>query len=571
MKKISKPLAVTVAVTLISAVIGGAAYAARTYTSSEISQLQKVITGNAELTENMDVNGDSSVNVFDICTMKANSSQDTGVLTECSVPVTEKNAKLQSRYLIRDNTVWLIQSGSAAEFNVKGTKASVTLAGDDGIYNGADYRPRYAVYADGELVKEGTMSAETEEVVLFEGTEQKNVSVKVILLSEAMYGGVGVKSVDVTSSSASPVTAVPKNDLCIEFIGDSITCAYGVEGNSSSESFKTTTENFTKSYAYLAAQQLGADYNTVSYSGHGVISGYSSGDKNTDSLIPDCYGIASKFGDYNEPWDFSKKNNDAVVVNLGTNDSHYVNADLETRSAEFRDGYLAFLKTIRENNPDAVIICTLGIMGCNELYPYIEKAAELFRAEVDDNIFCYESAVQNGNADGYGSDWHPSAITQQNNGYVMADKICQALGIESSQIGLDVAADGVYDISINAESGANASHFVGYDKSFWINMVMGGDSSDDIEGVISEIGLKAGGEYRLEFDITTGADVDVPVLVRGKEEYFKDTVSATSEKQHYSNTFTVSTDDADAEIAFQVGGTNYYNVTLSNVRLIKTK
>ena len=34
------------------------------------------------------------------------------------------------------------------------------------------------------------------------------------------------------------------------------------------------------------------------YSGYGVLSGYTSGDINTDSLIPDCYGLIGKLPDY---------------------------------------------------------------------------------------------------------------------------------------------------------------------------------------------------------------------------------------------------------------------------------
>lgn len=571
MKKTHKrTLAAGTAITL-SAALAITAGAAILYSVTDISALQKALTGSSAVSADTDLTGDSSVNVLDLCLMKKLRGSDTGETVTSTIPVSEENVKFQGRYLVREDAAWLIHSGSAAEFTVTGTSASVTLAGDGGIYNGADYRPRYGVYVDGELILDTTMSTASETVKLFEGTASRTAKVKVMLLSEAMYGGIGVKELEVTSSAAVPVKGLPQNDLCIEFIGDSITCAYGVEGAASSESFKTTTENFSKSYAYLAAQQLEADYTVVSYSGHGIVSGYSSGDKNSDSLIPDCYDTASKFGDYNEQWDFSKRSKDAVVINLGTNDINYVNADFETRSAEFTEGYLAFLKHLREKNPDSTLICTLGVMGGSELYPLIEAAAEQFRSEVDDNIFCFESAVQNGNADGYGSDWHPSEPTQINNGYIVADKICQALGMESSQIGLDVAADGTYDVVLDTESGANAAHFVGYDKSFWINMVMGGDSADDIEGLISGIGLKAGGEYRLEFDYTSSVDVTMPVLVRGSSEYFSDSVSSTGEKQHFEGTFEVSADDAAAEIVFQLGGTDYYNMTISNVKLVKTK
>ena len=567
--KHKKTITAAVAAAVSSVVLISAASGAYSYTLSDLQQLQGSLVGKNALRTGDDVNGDGSVNIFDLSILKQRLRADTGEVTESSYPTTAEYVKLQGRNLQKDGITWLVQSGSAAEFTVTGTSAVLSLAGDGGVNSDPDYRPRYAVYVDDTLILDKTMDAASETVTLFEEGASRTAKVRVMLLSEAMYGGIGVREIQVTSSAAVPVKPAAKNDLCIEFIGDSITCAYGVEGASNYESFKTTTENFSKSYAYLAAQQLGADYSAVSYSGHGIISGYSSGDKNTDSLVPDYYTLISKQSDYAVPWDFSVRTNDAVVLNLGTNDINYVTAEFETRSVEFTEGYLAFLKVIRENNPDAYIICTLGTMGGEDLYPLIETAVDTFRTEVDDKIMCYASAVQNGNADGYGSDWHPSAVTQQNSAYVLADKICQALGMESSQIGLDVAADGVYDVTMNTEAGANAAFFVGYDKSFWVNMVEGGDSADDIEALISGISLKADGTYRLQFDYTTNVDVEIPVLVRGSKEYFSSSVEAVADKQHFEDTFTVSQTDADAEIVFQLGGLDYYNVTLSNVKLVK--
>ena len=76
----------------------------------------------------------------------------------------------------------------------------------------------------------------------------------------------------------------------------------------------TSTENFMKSYAYLTAKKLDADYSAVSYSGHGIISGYTTGDRNTESLVPDCYTNIAKLKDYAKPWDFSSHRNDVVVI-----------------------------------------------------------------------------------------------------------------------------------------------------------------------------------------------------------------------------------------------------------------
>lgn len=569
--KIQKITATTAAITMTTGIVALSATAA--LNSRQLLHLQDALFGKTAVLTTDDVNGDQAVNGFDLAFLKRSLFANTGESSASDISVNAETVKLTGRTLTKENTTWLIQSGSAAEFTVSGSSASVTLAGDRASENDEKSRPRYGVFVDGELIADELMDAKTKTVTLFEGKTNRTADVKIMLLSEAMNGAVGVTSLHVESSAVNPVVPAPKKELCIEFIGDSITCAYGVEGANAYESFTTSTENFSKSYAFLTAQKLNADYSAVSYSGHGIISGYSAGETaNTDSLIPDCYGLASKYWEYNKEWDFaSARKNDVVVINLGTNDLNYVSHSPDTRNAEFVKGYIAFLKMIREKNPDAFIICTVGTMGGNEeIYPLIALAVEEYgQSEKDSRVMSYESATQNSTADGIGSDWHPSAVTQQKSAYVLADKICQALGIESDQIGLDVAADAVYDVSIDETNGANAAFFVGYDKSFWINMVEGGNSSAEIEATLSGIRLMKNGTYRLEFECTTGKDVTIPVLLRGKKQYYESSFDCGADKIVFSEEFTVDAEDADAQLVFQIGGEDYYNVTLGNIRLTK--
>ena len=44
---------------------------------------------------------------------------------------------------------------------------------------------------------------------------------------------------------------------------------------------------------------------------------------------------------------------------------------------EFIQEYANFLYLIREKNPKLYILCSLGILGGDELYPLIERAIEL--------------------------------------------------------------------------------------------------------------------------------------------------------------------------------------------------
>ncbi len=568
-------LCITAALSALAIACGTSASAALTYTSEDAVHLRNGLFGLESLTAEDDINGDGTIDVYDMCSIRS-SLMSTGEFVEQNFPATEQYVKIMGRTYRDSNTTWLVHSGSAVEFTVNGKSAEITIKGDFGINSSEDYQPRYAVFVDDELLIDATMSTEEKTIELFSGDTARSAKIKVIHLSEANNGTIGVTNIKVNSDSTVPIIPAAKNDLCIEFIGDSITCAYGVEGTSSSDPFKTTTENFMKSYAYLTAEKLGADYSAVCYSGYGVVSGYtSSGDKNADSLLPDCYTLIGKPSDYAYEWDFSQRTNDVVVINLGTNDINYVSADTETRSQEFIEGYIAFLETVREKNPEAYIICTMGTMGGPEIYDLVAQAVtDYMSATGDERIMSYHSPTHNYQVDGIGSDWHPSATTQQNSAYLLADKICQALGMESDQIGLDVAADATYELVIDPDKGAHGYAYLNdYDKSYHISNSAGGTSPDAIEAVISGIGLKEDGVYRLEFDHTTTSGVEIPIIVRSMSDssvvYFSDTITGSGDKVHYSAEFTASESDSNAAIVIQIGGTNSISVSLVNQKLVK--
>ena len=560
--------AAIVAAVLTAVCAGGTVCAANHFGVSDAVKLQKSLHTEQGGSAEYDMDSSGEVDVFDLGLMQQSLTADTGNVQTFTLPATAEYVKLQSRTVEKDGITWLVQSGSAMESYITANSAKITLAGSSGIHNGADYRPRCGIWIDGELAEDFLMEDETKEITLWEGSTPRTAKVQVMLLSEAMYGGIGIRSIAVESSAAVPVKPVPQAPLCIEFIGDSITCAYGVEGASQGESFKTATENFAKSYAYLAARQLGADYYTSCYSGHGIVSGYSSdGTKNAESLIPDCYSVSSKFADYGEEWDFSDRKIDAVFINLGTNDINYVQADPETHGAEFIEAYQQFLALVQEKHPGAAIIGTVGTMGGEDVYALIEQAVESYRTKTGaENVSCYFSQTHS-MTDGLGSDWHPSEKTQRNSAYVAADRICQALGIPSDQMGIDTAADAEYNME--TANGANAAHYVGYDKSFWINTVTGGSEPADVKAVLSGISLLGSGEYLLSFDVTASTEREFPVVISGKSEYFSETVTAGTEETHFETTFTMPGTDRSAELAFLVGGADSSNVTLKNIRLTR--
>lgn len=568
-KNMKKFIIPAVAVLSAATAAGITVSAALKYNVQDLKSLRDAILGKDKVLAEHDVDGDGRVDVFDMIAMRS-AFGGTGEFSEQVISVSDENVKYIGRNIYEDSIAWLVQSGSAVEFTVTGKSAEITINGDGFTESDEKYRPRYAVIVDGEIILDELLSVKEKSVELFSGDISRTSVVKVIHLSEANNGAVGVSSIKVNSDAPVPVAPTAKKDLQIEFVGDSITCAYGVEGKDQYENYMTSTENFMKSYAYLTAKQLDADYSAVCYSGHGIISGYSQdGDRETESLVPDYYDYVGKIGNYKVPWDFDSNEKDVVVINLGTNDDTYVGKDLETRGAEFTEAYVDFLNHIHEKNPNAYIICTLGTMGCTELCPYIEQAVEEF-SKTYDRVMFYQSATHT-QADGMGSDWHPSAKTQQNSAYVLADKICQALGIPSDQIGIDVASEAEY--SLKKDDNAMVSdYFSDWDRSYHITTVTGGSSENSVQAVVSNIGLRKGGTYKFSFQIDTAEGTEIPFCIRNGngDIIFEDVFTGTGTKSAYETEFTDKFADCDAEIVFSIGGKDNSRVSIHELKLVKT-
>lgn len=348
-----------------------------------------------------------------LCSCGDNRSDNMSVKTK-SYTLDETNAKIIGRTTCDGDTLWLVQSASAAEFEVNASSLTVTMVGDSSANGENTSNARFAIYVDGERIIDDCMTQSEQTYEVFSYDEARNVVVKIIKLSESAQSIVGVKAVTMTATGKP--TPTEDKSIKIEFIGDSITCAYGVDDEDRNHSFSTHTEDATKGYAYKTAELLNADYSLVCYSGHGIISAYTGdGTINTSGLVPGIYTqIGKTWGsvipDVNKlSWDFSKFQPDYIVLNLGTNDASYVKGDT-TKGEAFKAEYIEFLKLIRKNSPDAHIICALGVMGA-DLYKYVEAAASDYTSQTGDaNISCIK-LNQIDSADGYAADWHPVEAT----------------------------------------------------------------------------------------------------------------------------------------------------------------
>ncbi|MBO4626814.1 MAG: hypothetical protein J5645_02400 [Lachnospiraceae bacterium] len=328
--------------------------------------------------------------------------------------LTKEKAKLLGRTHTIDGTLWLSLSASGAEWKFTGTFCKVTFTGDamavDEIHS-----PRFAVEVDGKRIMDTTLVECNNFACGFSGAPAEHV-VRVLKLSESADSTLGIVSVECDGVPE----PTPAAKLAIEFVGDSITCGYGVDGTIN-DIYKTTNEDATKGYAYRAAQLLSADYSLVSFSGYGIISGYTeTGRIRPECVVPPIYGtMGDSYGAFagrEKPsevaWDFSKFTPDIVVINLGTNDASYCGED-PGRAREYISAYKVFLSTVRACNPQAYLVCALGTMD-TRLCGAMETAAEEFKEETRDaRVATVRLTLQDMERDGVVVDWHPSAVTHQ--------------------------------------------------------------------------------------------------------------------------------------------------------------
>lgn len=334
-------------------------------------------------------------------------------MTEITFPEGLSSVRLSPRYIVKDNICYLGWSGSFIEFSFTGRRVCARIKTD--FWDCDRFYGRMAVFINGEenpvscfMLENGT----EKEYELFSSDSPQTVKLRLMKLSEAAFAKVGIISLCIDGNALEAPT--PEFERRIEFIGDSITCGYGIEGVFNIDEFSTETENPIKAFPLRTAALCQAEYQLVSWSGIGVISSYVEEDAESpknDWLMPPLYPYTDKGlenvigfvdGKSHQLWDFSRFVPDIIVINLGTNDASWVK-DIAERQEDFKRSYIDFLRLIRRNNPNACIVCIYGIMG-TQLSDTIAEAVTLAG---DEKIFYLPLDCQL-DEDGIGADWHPS-------------------------------------------------------------------------------------------------------------------------------------------------------------------
>ncbi len=203
-------------------------------------------------------------------------------------------------------------------------------------------------------------------------------------------------------SSGAKIFKPEKPKRQIEFIGNSITCAYGNEGSGNADHFKYSTENNYLSYSAITARELKAGYTAVCRSGIGLYNGR--GD--TSFAMVKLYETICN--NCKVKWEYTV-HPDLIVIELGNNDFA-----VDPDSSKFVNSYVSFLRRLRSKNSGAKIVCLAGPYNggpgikWNKFQNFV-KAAVITYAKSNKDVYYFNL----GTIKPLGSDWHPSVRQHQ--------------------------------------------------------------------------------------------------------------------------------------------------------------
>lgn len=200
----------------------------------------------------------------------------------------------------------------------------------------------------------------------------------------------------------------PRPRRRIEFIGNSITCGYGVLGDSAGCHFSPLTEDAGMSYAGQVSRDLNADYHLISYSGKGVVRNYGDSNRTSPDPMPSYYDRTCCF-DSTLKWNFKSWVPQAVVINLGTNDfSTHPYPD----SSVFEAAYSKLIDKVRSLYPNVTIFCVIGPMVEEPCESYIREVVkeQQSRTGIMHDVHFIDIHRYIMNVDDWGCDMHPNVF-----------------------------------------------------------------------------------------------------------------------------------------------------------------
>ena len=289
-------------------------------------------------------------------------------------------------------------SGISIRCKFQGSNISVKLD-DDGNNN------VYNIIVDHVIIKRIKVTYGVNTYILASGLIDTTHEVEIYKLTETGYGKTKFLGFILDGGSVLVPLSNPRTRL-IEYIGNSIICGFGVEGDGVTSVSSNLNENHYVTYAAITSHNFNALHMAVSKSGVGLyVNAWDFVSSTTESI--DCMRnrYTRIYFDLDTPkYNFEKKP-DLICCNLGTNDFN-----LGVEQTKFENAYLQFIDTLQVKNQGTDILCLVGPMLSGDALTKARKSTQSVVTTANSkhkgNVYFYELSQQG--TLGYGSGWHPS-------------------------------------------------------------------------------------------------------------------------------------------------------------------
>jgi len=307
------------------------------------------------------------------------------------------------RIQLREKDAIFTYPGTEIRFKTNSESIKLLLSDFHNAYD--EDRNQYSVYVNDLLKRRIRISDKRDSYIISGLDPDKMNSVKIVKRTESKVGYGKFEGV-ILNQDAKIESYPYENAKKLLFIGNSITCGYGLHASAAEENFKAETENVEESFAGIISRKIGAESHFIAFSGKGIFRNWGQkppyintmGDLYTRTLTEDANGS----------WNPARFIPDRVIISLGTND---FSPPLGADSTLFCKKYIELINTIEEQYSNVPIYMLQSSMVLDASRKALEKYLMNIEAEMQragKPVYFIDVSFQTGSF-GYGANWHPSA------------------------------------------------------------------------------------------------------------------------------------------------------------------
>lgn len=342
------------------------------------------------------------------------------------IPILSRNYFMYNgRILEKNGSAYLGFTNSSIEFFVKGNEDNnlIITANISTKLNGEVNEARLKIFIDDCDIPSSILilNKETADYMVATFNDDDIHKIAIVKITEAAMSYARFNEINISGGDLLALPLIEDERVKVEFLGDSITCGYGVHGLPDSE-YHIKDEDGLYTYAHLTTKTLNLNARYFCVSGFGVFAKY---DGDRDGIISKVYPYTNYFIDETITFDHKEFVPDLYVINLGTNDSRHIH-NLEVARG-FVNNYIELLLTLKRYSPDAKILCTCGTL-CNNVFSYIIEAVNKAKKIGLTNLYLLEFPYHNVLEDGMASG-HPSIKTHEQDSILLINKIKEIMNI----------------------------------------------------------------------------------------------------------------------------------------------